>query len=127
MAGVNYMSCCGLAEITSLSQSKSFSEKIQDLINNETFARRNLSNGIGRFCKGAFVFTSNQRTSSHYASQFANAIVKHKLGTVTRVPSFNNPNTGNKITTYVWVINQRALKAFCKKHNITPNPRRYGF
>jgi hypothetical protein len=57
---------------------------------------------------GAFIFTQAGRGT--YGDRLADHIRKHKLGKVVVVPTFRNPNTGNSIKLFVWIIDLRRMR-----------------
>ena len=112
MAGVIYtdlrpMACCGVKEITQLTyqQDPTYRVPFVDLL------RKLRSEGLGNNC-GAVVFTQARPDCYNYGNKFADAIVKHKLGTVVEAPAFTNPNSRNIVNAWIWVINKPALTAF---------------
>lgn len=107
------MNCCGLQELDGLSNhprdpEASFMALVED-------------NGIGNnldaniFGCGGFIFTQAGTNKTVYGKNFAKFIEANKLGTVTMMPGFKNPNTGNTIITFLWVINQKGIKPLYNK------------
>lgn len=70
---------------------------------------------------GAVIFTQAGAKAT-YGDRFARDIVKNKLGSVTKIPAFTNPNTGNKIVSYVWRLNKKNVKAYYKRHKLWEPP-----
>lgn len=126
MSSARLTSCCGLGEIANLSYpyDQTFEQQLKGALRNKkVIVRRSYydyHNGASRsytysLFKGALFFTSNTNERDNYAEQFAEGLRKNKLGKVTKLPAFKNPNTTNPITVYMWVIDKDRLIAFIKK------------
>lgn len=115
MAYMNSLGCCGLGEIISLGDRKSALTKLTELVQIDTIIHR-----TGRLRKGSLIFTANRKDEKNYGTVFANFIEEHELGDVIRLPRFRNPNTGNPISTFIWIINGPALFKFCSTKNLFP-------
>lgn len=115
MAQAYAMQCCGVGELSGVSAEPALT--LQMLINSSSLIR---GNGIAR--RGAFIFTSNSRLKENYGTRLAAFITTHKLGTVTSLDRFTNPNTGNPITIFVWYIDAKAVVEYCRINRIAiPN------
>lgn len=105
------MFCCGWREIGDLTYYQGdFNAALKSLRDKGVITYR------GLHC-GALLFTGAGQRSS-YANKFAKDITTNKLGEVTKLPVFKNPNTGRQIKTYMWALDKDALTAYCIKHNI---------
>lgn len=115
--GLRVMQCCGVREVIQLSyqQTDDYKVPFKDLV------RKLQADGAGISC-GALVFTQAV-TGNTYGKEFADNIVKHKLGKVIEAPAFRNPNSRNMVTTWVWVIDRDALTAFVTKSDKPAAPR----
>lgn len=113
------MSCCGYDEIHDLSSYRgNFKEALEELVES------GLIEEDLKFQMGALLFTAAGRGAS-YAKKFAADITKNDLGSVTQIPTFTNPNTGNPINSYVWVIAKTRTLAFLKKHKLIEPELKY--
>jgi hypothetical protein len=115
MARITYLDCCGWAELYGVQGYN------KDQFNDLLVAAKGSS-------RGALLFSSsttskNPRRSS--AQKFAKDIEAAGLGTVTALPVFQNPNTGNNIVPFLWVINQNALRDYCHKNNVRSEPYKW--
>lgn len=45
----------------------------------------------------------------------AQYILKHKLGTIVNTRARKNPNSGNKVSVWIWGVNDRNLRAWYRK------------
>jgi hypothetical protein len=57
------------------------------------------------------VYTPNDRK---YGEELADYIIQHDLGTVTRSLEKRNPNSGRKVTVYLWEIAPVKTKRWLK-------------
>ena len=60
------------------------------------------------------IITFSDRIVSPYGKALASYITENNLGEVIQTPIVRNPNSGNKIILYVWIINMKALKSWIK-------------
>ena len=72
----------------------------------------------GRF--GMFIFTQasarkNPDYAAAYGDQLMRAIRRLKLGRVTASRPFRNPNSGNYVRTYNWIVDWKASMKFLHK------------
>jgi len=67
---------------------------------------------------GAFIFTDAYPSGSSpsYGARFAAFLIKNKLGNITEVEPFHNPNSHNKVITYIWAPDQDAVVAWHRKN-----------
>lgn len=121
MIQIRYTTCCGLREVTGLSNYRTKARKaLMDLLMQATYSTYGAN---GRMLKtripfrfGMFLFTQasedeNPDYQQAYGEQLKRMIEKFNLGTVTVVGPFHNPNTHNHIRTYNWVIDwNKALR-----------------
>jgi hypothetical protein len=72
------------------------------------------TNRAGNGLCGAVFFSSNSITKAGHnkSSRLADLITKLNIGEVTKLPTFTNPNTGNTIHSYAWIINKRRLASY---------------
>jgi hypothetical protein len=116
MAGITYLDCCGLAELTG----------VQGYRNTMFNALITEARGTS---KGALIFTGATVSKSPRtlgAQRFAKDIEAAGLGTVTAMPVFKNPNTENYLHTFLWAIDWTALINYCKKNSLWPKRDIYG-
>ena len=57
-------------------------------------------------------FASGNKCPANYGKKTASFIKRHKLGTVTKSKNFLNPNTGNTLTVWLWIVDWVALEKF---------------
>lgn len=112
------MMCCGLVELAGLSGYRTPEAAFTDLIENNDMAYDIDDSTLGG---GAAIFTSAGARAT-YGARFAKYIEDNKLGTVTELPRFKNPNTRNAIRTFFWVIDYKAVRKLYKK--LHPEERR---
>ena len=105
--------CCGWREITGLTTYKGrFNDALRSLVYEGTIGYE------GVRC-GALLFTQvGARPKNPYGERFADDITKKKLGSITVIKNFKNPNTGHTIKAFVWILNQKAVITYCQKHRL---------
>ena len=61
-----------------------------------------------------YVFADIEDTNytDHYGRNLANYIKKNKLGDVVATQKRVNPNSGNRIQSWLWTVNKRNLRLF---------------
>lgn len=101
---ISHMECCGLRELSELSNFNSSREALLGLIGT---IQENDGENPGKWLFGVIIFTEAGRGT--YATRFAKYIAAKRLGAVTAVPSFYNPNSGNQVRMFVWRINHAAV------------------
>lgn len=107
MAYVATLECCGWAELNGIQYA--------------TAKDYNKILGVASlYSKGAFFFCTAHEDQEVKATsaKFAKFLTKHELGEVTKLPVFYNPNSGNYIFGYMWVVNRIALRKYCNANNI---------
>lgn len=117
--------CCGVQEIGGLSQyTKKSRQALRKILISSTYQGHDRR---GRLLKsriahrfGMFMFTQatwdeNPIYQAAYGEQLKQAIKRLDLGTVNRTGPFLNPNTGNYIYTYNWVIDWPKALMFLQK------------
>lgn len=121
MIQVRWINCCGLRELSELSEyTRRPRRALMDIFLASTYRRYG---SRGRILKsrdpqrfGMFLFTQasveeNPPYRQAYGDQLKRLIERLKLGTVTTIGPFVNPNTSNYIRTYNWVVDwPRAMK-----------------
>lgn len=110
MASIYTVGCCGWAELYGV---QSYTNK---QFHSFLAVARNYS-------KGAYFFASACETSkprSCGASRFANALRKHKLGTVVTLEPFLNPNTRRYIIPFIWHVDRATLNNYCIENAVKP-------
>lgn len=103
--------CCGIREIDGLQYTTSEKKAIQE------FLHRTKRNRYFRFvifsqADGAWARVPN------YGVKFAAFIETNKLGTLTMSNTAVNPNTGNKVTVWIWSVDWDALKKWAKENPV---------
>jgi hypothetical protein len=89
--------CCGLKEIDGL----------QDYGNYATIRRVLSYENENQKTPPFYLFTGVTRWK--YGQELAKYIVEKKLGKCVKTPSKLNPNSMNKITAWIWVVNRANL------------------
>ena len=113
------LQCCGVKEISGLSDYESAAYAMQDFWNT-TYGRK-VPNLIGnnlvpapmvnfRYC----IFTQARHTYD-YGIDFAKFITNNKLGTIAETDFNTNPNSGNDVKVWIWTIDHNALGRWKKK------------
>lgn len=121
MIQVRWTNCCGLRELSELSEYTRRPRKaLVDILNNSTYRRYDARGRVLRTRDhlrfGMFLFTQasgeeNPPYHQAYGDQLKRMIERLKLGTVTTIGPFINPNTSNYIRTYNWVVDwPKAMK-----------------
>lgn len=110
MAQVQPLLCCGWAELHGVQNYKP--EDFHNLLRLATQYRR-----------GAYVFSSAltkgfENADTCGATQFAAAIKRNKLGIISKIRSFRNPNSSRTIVPYLWIVAPVNLQKYCEKHRI---------
>jgi hypothetical protein len=106
MAEITRMECCGLREASGISHHREPKQALKHLIMDEINNQDEPEDWPYTTLKtGAVLFT--QASPGTYGDRLADYIESEGLGKVHRVPQFLNHNTGNKITLFVWVIEDR--------------------
>lgn len=57
-------------------------------------------------------FPAGNKCPENYGKPTASFIRRHKLGTITKSKNFRNPNTGNTLTVWLWIVDWAALEKF---------------
>ena len=89
--------CCGLKEIDGISGYDN------ETIISEVISYEQRESRTPPF----YLFTGV--TKERYGQELAEYIVKRKLGKCVKTPSKLNPNSMNKITAWIWVVNRAEL------------------
>jgi hypothetical protein len=104
-------SCCGLREISGLSDHCDSAEAMQAFCGSVIFSGYlRCSHAIFSEARGMLM------NDGPYGERFAAYIRRHNLGTVTASKRVENPNSGNQLKVWVWTINKRNLRAWARKH-----------
>lgn len=112
MAEIEDMMCCGINEISGVS--RDYPADIIEEVRDKMFpATENAYNTARK--QGMSIFSDIERNKTNREEngwKFAAYLTKKKLGKVTKIATFKNPNTNNKVTVWqvVWDLNK--LKAF---------------
>ena len=101
--------CCGLRQIDGLSNHKP-KEAMKRVCRG--FFRSGMKGAFIAFTEASYSF----QTESTYGKDFKKFIEKNKLGDVTETKSKRNPNSGNKLITFVWAVKPTNLKNWYKKN-----------
>lgn len=123
MAVLRGMSCCGIQELCDLRgyTSGGFDSVIEKLTRTgfiQLYPNYYQSySDNGSLNAGSLIFTQADRSYNEirYGVRFAADVTKRKLGKVIAIPRYTNPNTGNTISVFVWVINKAGLLRYAKK------------
>jgi hypothetical protein len=119
---LGYLFCCGWGELHGIQTYKTSRDltKILTAISNH---RR----------RGGWLFTyagTRRSVKNNGAERLAKALRNKKLGEVTELPQFRNPNTGHLLCSYVWIVDYIALDAYYKEKKLgkyaPPKLQRYG-
>jgi hypothetical protein len=108
------MECCGLREISGLSQYIGSNAAMNAFIE-ETFYSE--GDRPDDFHFGGVIFTEAGAKVT-YGKRFKAFIETNNLGTVTTLPAFRNPNTGNIVRTFFWIIDRVALDRYARKNKL---------
>lgn len=121
---MRHMSCCGLTEISGISDINYGGTLAGCFYRLATRYVQNPTRG-SYFQKGGIIFTQAavKKETKGYGYKFADYIVENKLGTISILPEFKNPNTYNSITTFLWVPNNAGIRAHVKKLSKNPPAR----
>lgn len=103
MAYLKETECCGLREIDDLSLTKPATSMIQ------------ICYDFFESMDSAFIVFTGV-TKELYGRKFKKFILDNKLGTVIETESKRNPNSGNRIKTWIWTVNITKLKSWFKKN-----------
>lgn len=98
--GITRLSCCGVKEIHDITGSHTPAVMLKDVCDS-------------RYREGTYsayyIFTDNKWPATH-GRALRQYIEDNNLGTVHVIdPKATNPNTHNKITMYIWQVNDAAL------------------
>lgn len=110
LGAMQNLHCCGWGEL----------HGVQDYASNPAIFVRYMRT-VALYRKGGILFssaTSAETSRTNGALRFAKDITDNELGTVTKLPSFRNPNTARYINSYQWVINREKFAAYCVANNI---------
>ncbi len=115
MHGITRLNCCGVRELYGITgyQKRYLNTVIRRLVTENVI-------GTERLYCGALVFTQAAGISKvSYGERLAKNIADNNLGTVTKLEPFKNPNTGNNITTFLWVLDYKGILKYMKENNIS--------
>lgn len=103
------LQCCGLRELSDLSQYHNSSYALMGIIED---AEAN----PGEWPFGVIIFT--EASSGRYATRFAKFIETSRLGTIERIPTFYNPNSGHRVRMFVWTVDHKAVARWNRAEGI---------
>lgn len=102
------MSCCGVGEISGLSDHGGGIDAIRRIIRDRDWNDN----------KYPFYFFADALGNRQGGTLLASTIKKHKLGVLMPTTTRINPNSDNKIKAWLWIPDKGALKDFKKKHGL---------
>lgn len=110
------LACCGMIEITNLAHTD-FTLKGSAA---QVFKAVRASTSLDRraFMVFSVVLSGAKKGDDGAGGRLAAYIVKNRLGVCLSTPRRRNPNSGNVIKAWVWVISHRGLKAWDAKHKV---------
>lgn len=117
MAYLDDTNCCGIKEIDGLEGEHNPHYVLRGILRDWWNGGYHEGSGYGN-C--AFIFFS---TTNHYTKGIGKTLTDyihaHKLGRVTRSRPLVNPNSGNKVTMWMWELSKRNIAAWCRKEFAT--------
>lgn len=122
--------CCGLAELANISDSsgdpkqmllQSLSDAVRRDYDHYPFAGGGKITNLDFECSHivfsqAYNRGSKLKAGQGYADKLAAYIKANDLGHVVRSRIATNPNSGNRVTVYLWTVNKRNLTAWYKRN-----------
>lgn len=126
--------CCGVRELGEINFYKDPAEVIATMAGDCLSYRAGRYTARGEWQQGPQVFEAafahviftgvtkcidkghNRGREDNYGLKLSKWIEKQKLGTVVASPSRVNPNTGNKVTVWIWTVNKVNLIRYFKTH-----------
>lgn len=113
------LSCCGTREIDGLSSYDNPEEAMKALFDGTKGYDTFYDDQSFRFVYFTEAIPSGKRINSvNYGKQFAAYIEKENLGKVTAIPHEVNPNTGNKVGVFVWVVDWNGVHKWFRDHTV---------
>lgn len=106
MTRIQHTSCCGVSELSGITDYAD-PKVILEVAANNRF-RDGDANGA------YYIFTDTGRGT--YGNRLRKYIEDNKLGTVSQTKGKRNPNTGNSVILYTWMLNVRGFKAWYRKN-----------
>lgn len=116
----NVPGCCGIRELTSLSQFnknpqkafRGFANVVYRPVGTRTY-------GAYRFRYAVFSEANPPRSKSNsYGRDFAAFIIKHGLGEVVETGRNRNPNSSNDVQVWIWTVDHDACRALAEEMKI---------
>jgi len=105
VSNIGVLNCCGITEIANIGNDVVQSGKYNPELSIKTAQGR----------KAAFYIFSVPDYNLSIGQTLAKFITENKLGTVTKVGRQLNPNSGNKLTMWVWEPDQDALTNYANE------------
>lgn len=115
---VNETSCCGLREISGLSEHRTPAIAMQAFCRFSLGLDYNYNGRLGRTLEFSHAVFTAATGKNDYGEKFAAFILRNKLGTVTPSQRRNNPNSGNPLKVWVWTLHQTNVKKWAQKHQL---------
>lgn len=113
------ISCCGLRELNSISNhstpaealKKACSELIPYNLYTPKPSNKKLDIDHLEFSQVVFsqAYVPGRTSKTGYGDRLMAFIEEHNLGTVVRGRTNTNPNSGNRLTVFLWAVNRAAL------------------
>ena len=138
MAHFLALNCCGIQEFANVGHHLTPRVALKTALNGVVVNRKNTYRGTGSpneidgkvdnaktgqrhiLATASLLFTCHLSAKPNYGTKMSDYIKEHKLGDVVELPPFKNTNTGNPITTYLWVINNTALNEWWDREKDLP-------
>jgi hypothetical protein len=107
----DYIDCCGIREISGLSQHRGPAAALKSFCRG--VYKTEYGTDASRFRYSIF----SQIQARQYGDKFAAYILEHKLGDVIETTGRHvNPNSGNVLKVFVWTVDHDAVKLWWEKH-----------
>lgn len=111
---LTHLGCCGVKEVTGLSQEKSAPQAMRNLAK-QTWSATCMGERLGEripapYERFRYLIFTQALTDAVYGINFAAFIRKNRLGEVIETDFNRNPNSGNLVKVWVWTVDHEACK-----------------
>lgn len=118
---------CGVRLLGQLDSGKAHFPSLAPKENAERVVRLVARNRIGNNWSSENFYAQvvfSHREDDPYCEALLDLIRSERLGTITKSPAVENPNSGSIIRTYIWTLNKKRLEKWNVKEPYKPRAKR---